>query len=1170
MRLTTRAYKCARPGADAGRRGVPAPRRARALLASALAVALLAVSAPARQQQAGSIRGVVKDQLESLVVGATVTANGVGGAAGASATAVTDSAGAYELKNLRPGSYDLTVSAPGFALFERRGVAVRPGRASALDVQLEVALEEEAVTVEDTGVSTDSERNADALVLRGRDLEALPTDPQALTTALQALAGPPGEGQPGGAQITVDGFSGGQVPPKEAIREVRVNQNPFSAEYEYPGWGGIEIYTQPGADKWRGGASFDFNDESLNSRNPFAPVRAPYQQRGYHVNLSGPVVPKRASFSFYVGRYESDNNSVVNATVLDAVTLAPVAFRRSFVTPQVSTYGTLRGDLKINKRHTLVGNYRYGRSTQDLQGIGGFALPSRAFGMRRSDHTLQLTETAVLNETTINETRLQIVHNSWRQTGDASLPALNVLDSFFGGGSQVGAASNRQDRYELQNFTSWTAGNHYVKIGGRVRGAGLESVSPANFGGTYTFAGGLAPALDDSGGIVLGADGQPELIQISSLERYRRTLLFTRSGLSPAEVRALGGGPTQFSIAAGEPRVRLRQTDVGLYVQDEWKLRPNLTISPGLRYENQTNVSSNWNFAPRIAFAWAPTFGRSKKAEPKTAEPKAPAPAATQNSTTQNTPTQSATPTATAQNTTSAATQGTTPRATTQNTATPAASTQTATTPSTTPSTTQGTTQATTPSAAQGTTQGTTPSAARGTATPAATTQTAATPTAATPTASTQTAAAQGAARPAAPPAAPPAPPKTVIRGGVGIFYNRISEDVTLQSLRFNGTNQQQFVVTDSAVLDLRPFDETEPAAPAAELLAFAQPQTRRAVAPYLDPSHSIRFSLSVERQLPHNLKVTLGFNHSRLSHSLRVVNVNAPLAGTFDAEQPTSAVRPLGVAAGNVFEYQSNGRSVHSSMSVSVNGRVGKANVWGAYTLARNRNTDGGASGSPFDPYDFNSEWGRSPFDIRHFFYAGGNVATPLGFNLNFFAVGNSGTPFNIITGRDTNGDTIFAERPAFATDLSKPGVVVTPIGAFDPNPAPGQALIPRNFGQGPSFLSVNMGLERAVKFGRAIQPAATGPAQTVSGSAPAPAASGGAAQKPPPKPPVQRPYQMTFSVYAVNLINRTNSGNPVGNLASPFFLRSNSASTFFIFGPGGGGAAGNRQLMLRVRFSF
>ena len=86
-------------------------------------------------------------------------------------------------------------------------------------------------------------------------------------------------------------------------------------------------------------------------------------------------------------------------------------------------------------------------------------------------------------------------------------------------------------------------------------------------------------------------------------------------------------------------------------------------------------------------------------------------------------------------------------------------------------------------------------------------------------------------------------------------------------------------------------------------------------------------------------------------------------------------------------------------------------------------------------------------------FIYGGGSYTAPGGINLNMFFIGNSGNPFNITTGRDTNGDTFFSERPAFATDLNEPGVVVTPLGAFDPTPSPGQTIIPRNFGRGPGL---------------------------------------------------------------------------------------------------------------------
>ena len=529
------------------------------------------------------------------------------------------------------------------------------------------------------------------------------------------------------------------------------------------------------------------------------------------------------------------------------------------------------------------------------------------------------------------------------------------------------------------------------------------------------------------------------------MERYRRTLLFQRQGLSPSAIRALGGGATQFSIAGGDPEADVAQTDAAFYFQDEWRVTPHLTLSPGLRYENQTNIDSNTNFAPRLGFAWSPVFG-GKKMQPA------------------NTPTDT-------------------------KTAPPA------------------------------------------------------------PGGSAQTANAN-------PPKAPAGPPKTVIRGGVGFFYNRVSEDLTLQSLRFNGITQQQFLVTDTDVLNLFPL-----VPPVALLDAFAQPQTRRVLSDELDPSRSFRAILAVERQLTKTVKLTATYSHSHNINTQRSVNINAPLGLTFIPGQPTSGDRPLGASAGNIMQYQSTGRSIGNSLNLNLNGNVKKINFWGGYSLSKARSTDGGTSGSPFDAYDFTNEWARSNFSALNFLYAGGYYQGPHGISLNLFMVGTSGQPFNITTGRDTNGDTAFSERPAFANDLTKPGVVVTPLGAFDPNPTPDQQIIPRNFGRGPGFFSVNLSFEKVFKFGQAIEPK-TPPAPPKTTDATAPV-------KPQPKPPVQRPYTLGFSVYASNLFNRTNKAAPVGNMASPYFLKSQSGSNMFVFGPGGG-SGGNRLVNVRVRFNF
>jgi len=259
--------------------------------------------------------------------------------------------------------------------------------------------------------------------------------------------------------------------------------------------------------------------------------------------------------------------------------------------------------------------------------------------------------------------------------------------------------------------------------------------------------------------------------------------------------------------------------------------------------------------------------------------------------------------------------------------------------------------------------------------------------------------------------------------------------------------------------------------------------------------------------------------------------------------------------------QYQSTGRTVGNSLNLNLNGNLKKVNFWTGYSLGEQRNLDSGTSGSPFDAFDFSNEWARSSFSALSFFYGGGYYEAPHGINLNLFMIGSSGQPFNITTGRDTNGDTAFSERPAFATDLTKPGVVVTPPGAFDPNPIPGQQIIPRNFGRGPAYFSANLSMEKIFKFGKAMEPKTpTTPPKTTDGSA---------TSKPQPKPPLQRPYSLGFSVYVTNLFNRTNKGTPTGNMASPYFLKSASGSNMFSFGPGGG-SGGNRLISLGARFSF
>ena len=577
---------------------------------------LLAVSSPALAQTA-SLRGQVTDQNGAVVPAATVTLNGPSGPV---KTTTTDAGGGYSFTGLPPGDYAVTASAPSLTLLEPAKITLKSGVLT-LNLQLSVVLAEQKVAVQEntaSGVSTDSGNNASALVLRGDDLKALGDSAEDLQADLLALAGP--SAGPGGAAIFIDGFSGGQLPSKESIREIRINQNPFSPEYDRLGLGRIEIFTKPGTDKFRGSVFYNFAHHFWNSRNPYAQKKAPFLLHEYGGNLSGPL-NKRSSFFLDVRRDEVDNGSIVNAITLDPQTLGVInPFTDTPRTPQRRISVNPRLDYQLNGRNTLTLRYVFTHTDVREAGLGGFNLASRGYRVLGDNQTIQITETAVLGASVINETRFQFIHVNGETIANTLAPAIQVLGSFNGGGAQVGHSFNGQNNYEFQDYMSVARKSHYWKFGVRLRGETVDNTSPQNFGGTFTFGGGDAPVLDSNNQPVLDSSGKVVMAPITSIERYRRTLLFQRLGFTPSRIREMGGGATQFSINAGNPELSASQFDVGLFVGDDWRARPNLTLSLGLRYETQTNIHDWRDLAPRVGLAWAPGAG-GKNSRPKTRDP---------------------------------------------------------------------------------------------------------------------------------------------------------------------------------------------------------------------------------------------------------------------------------------------------------------------------------------------------------------------------------------------------------------------------------------------------------------------------------------------------------------------------------------------------------------------
>lgn len=1000
-----------------------------------LLILVLCAGTAMGQQGKGTLKGQVSDEFGGVIVGATVVAVDQ---SGVEKTAPTNGDGNFVINGLAPGKYAVRVKSPGFANYENADVELVAGRSQTLNVTLKVTIEQQKVTVsaDGPGVNTDPENNLGAIVLKGADLESLPDDPDDLAAALQALAGP-GAG-PNGGQIYIDGFSGGRLPALSTIREVRINSNPYSAEYDRPGFGRIEILTKPGTDRFRGETFFSFNNQELNSRNPFATTRPPYLSRRYGGQVSGPISSKKASFFFDFEKRDINDQGLINATVLDP-SLNIVSLSETVPLPNRRTEFSPRLDYQINANNTLVARYEYEHSSNiTIPGLP-YSLASRKYSAASTQQTARFTETAVINKKTVNETRFQFNHQTSGDTANNSIPTISVQEAFTGGGSQIGLTSNQQNSWELANNTSLALGLHTVRFGARLRGTRITSISPQNFGGTWTFAGSakFGNATD-----------------LTSIQVYQITLQGLQAGLPPAVIRLAGGGATQLTISAGNPEATVRQIDFGGFAQDDWRVRPNFMLSFGLRYENQDNISSNLNFAPRVGFAWQPGSSNPQRAS------------------------------------------------------------------------------------------------------------------------------------------------KTTIRGGFGVFYDRVSQNLTLTANRLNGTNQQQYIVTDPTVLNSFPI------VPSVDILtAFKTPVTIYDLAQNLQAPYTMQAAISVERALPHNFTTSVTFSHARSLHVLRARAANAPLPGTFVPALPGSGVRPLG-SVNNFFEYDSSGRFDQNQLIVTFGGRLTRNASFNVnYTYGKTNSDTDGSGTFASNPYDFSEEYGRASNDIRHRFTLFGNFRTVWGISLNPILIIASGVPFNITIGRDMNGDTLFTDRPALATDLTKPGIIVTKFGAFDPNPVLGTPIIPRNYGQGPGAITSTLRVSKTFGFGSERSTAQTqgqgnrggdrgaggaprggfggggpgggGGARGGGGGGGGARGGGGGGFGGGGAGNAAKRYNLTFSVSFQNILNHANLGRPVGNLSSTLFGTSNSsAGGFGGFGGGGRGGGGsapyNRLIEANIRFSF
>jgi len=993
-------------------------------------ILILIAAASAFGQSSGSLSGVVSDSSGAIIQGAQVK---VAGDTGNVKFATTGDDGAYHVTGLSPGKYSVQALLAGMTQGQPAVVDIGDG-VTTLNLVLRVVLENQEVTVhENVGpqVSTDPSQSAATLAVSGNSLDALSDDPDDLQADLQALAGP--SAGPNAGQIYIDGFTAGDaaLPNKDAIREIRVNQNPFAPEFDAIGYGRTEILTKPGKDKFRGQAYFNYGNAYFNSRNPYAQEKSPFNLTEFGGNFGGPL-NKNSSFFLDVDQRNINNGTVVDAITLDPKTLAIVdPYTAVFSSPLSRLRISPRIDYQLGANNTLMFRYALTSTTSTATGAGGFNLASTAYNQNLVEHAFQATETAVLSSKVIDETRFQFLHQHNIQNATDQDPSIVVVNAFTGGGPTNPSYYYIHHHYEVQNYLSILSGAHSWKMGVRLRAVAIQDSSHSNFNGTYTFGGAYAPMLDLNNPVVPVVPCNPSVSNpgcetISSIQQYQRTLLFEQMGFSPAQVRLLGGGATQFSINEGTPLVRVGQVDAGLFAGDDWRLKPNLTLSLGLRYETQTNIHDHLDFAPRLGFAWAPG-GSAKSARPK-----------------------------------------------------------------------------------------------------------------------------------------------TVIRGGFGIFYYRFSEQNILIAERFNGISQQQYVVVNP---------DTYPAIPsAATLQESSEAQAIHTVSPLVQAPYVIQSAMGIERQIPGNTTVAVTYTNSHGLHQLLSRNINAPLPGTYTG-LPGSGIYPYG-DTGPIYEMESGGLYNQNQLVTNINSRISsKVSLFGYYVLSYVYSNTDGVTTFPANQYDMTGEYAPAATDIRHRASIGGSIATKWDVRFSPLIVAQTGAPFDIITSQDVYGDTVLTARPGIATNPNMPGVISTSYGLLDPNPTAGEKILPRDYGRGPGLFSIDLRVAKTFGLGRSrtsergsntsggaggLSAPVAGPAGRggVGGFDNAGGGGGGGDSG-----STGHRYNLTVSLSARNLMNHVNPGPIIGNINSPLFGQSNQiAGGFGAFS----GNASNRRLELQLRFAF
>lgn len=593
------------------------------------------------------ISGRVVDQNGAVIPGAAVTA--VLTKTGSRRTAAADSDGRYRILQLEAGTYVLRVEAKSFATYEGEAIAALSGQ----NLEIEIMLFAQGVTVDPVTITApeskpvDTTRSVVGGTITSREVESLPVATRSPLDLIFTLGGvteeplstrdlaedrdrsPASAPEEAGTfaisggpaysnNLTIDGLDNNDdraarerfQPSLEAVEEVQVITNQFSSEYGRASGGRINVRTRGGGQTFQGRVFYFFKDESLAANtfrnNSLGLKRLPLQEHTPGFTLSGPIIlpgRKNQTSTFFFSSYEF-NKALDSAltdtlvpvqqnpefplpspTVLDGRRLedasAPASsaeiapFISSISTPVTNHTMTSRIDHQFSESHNGALRYQMGRSANLRQFGGGNRLAGTLQAKTRNSDAISYSDNYVLSANSVNQIRAQFSRLAPGTKADGGMNPVVLITindpliagdparrsgTLVAGSSTTGATDRREDRFQMQEVLLYTKGTHSLKFGMDVQRIRSTFIDLSDVSGTFSFA--------SAGDFLTGIPN-----------RFRQNFL-TDS--------------TQ------------RNTYVGVFGQDEWRLFPNALMSYGFRYELETIIQDRNNIAPRFSVAYDP------------------------------------------------------------------------------------------------------------------------------------------------------------------------------------------------------------------------------------------------------------------------------------------------------------------------------------------------------------------------------------------------------------------------------------------------------------------------------------------------------------------------------------------------------------------------------------